>query len=64
MPYVNKEKDQAKHHSGRYSPTNDKDEETKEHFYNNLQTWCENKNDNDMTVLTVERQNRIRQQRV
>jgi len=33
-----------------YAPTNDKDEETKEDFYNNLQTLCD-KLQKDMTIL-------------
>ena len=51
MPYVNKEKTININTIQCYAPTNDKDEETKEHFYNNLQTWCENLNEKDMTVL-------------
>ena len=34
----------------RYAPTNDKDEETKEDFYNKLQTLCD-KLKKDMTIL-------------
>ena len=34
-----------------YAPTNDKDEETKEDFYNKLQTLCDKLKENDMTVF-------------
>ena len=35
-----------------YAPTNDKDEEVKDHFYNRLQTILDNLKEKDMTVLT------------
>ena len=47
-----------------YAPTNDKDEETKEDFYNKLQTLCDKlkeKNIYDNTHGRFEHQNRIRQ---
>ncbi|KAK2175201.1 hypothetical protein NP493_743g00029 [Ridgeia piscesae] len=35
-----------------YAPTNDKDQETKEYFYNKLQTLCDKlKEEKDMTIL-------------
>ncbi|KAK2170789.1 hypothetical protein NP493_1142g00003 [Ridgeia piscesae] len=34
-----------------YAPTNDKDEETKEDFYNKLQTLCDKLKEKDMTIL-------------
>ena len=34
-----------------YTPTNDKDEETKEVFYNKLQTLCDKLKEKDMTIL-------------
>ena len=34
-----------------YAPTNDKDEETKEDFYNKLQTLCDKRREKDMTIL-------------
>ena len=34
-----------------YAHTNDKDEETKEDFFNKLQTLCDKLKENDMTVL-------------
>ena len=33
------------------APTNDKDDETKEYFYNKLQTLCDNLKAKDMTIL-------------
>ena len=49
-----------------YSPTNDKDEETKEDFYNKLQTLCDKLKGErrDNIYGRIERPNRIRQQRV
>ena len=37
-----------------YAPTNDKDEETKEVFYNKLQTLCDKLKEKDMTILMGE----------
>ena len=34
-----------------YAPTNDKDEETKDDFYNKLQTLCDKLKEKDMTIL-------------
>ena len=34
-----------------YAPTKDKDEETKEDFYNKLQTLCDKRTKKDMTIL-------------
>ena len=34
-----------------YAPTNDKNEETKENFYNKLQTLCDKLKEKDMTIL-------------
>ena len=34
-----------------YAPTNDKDEETQEDFYNKLQTLCDKLKEKDMTIL-------------
>ena len=34
-----------------YAPTNDKDEETKEDFYNKLQTFCDKLKEKAMTIL-------------
>ena len=34
-----------------YAPTHDKDEETKEDFYNKLQTLCDKLKEKDMTIL-------------
>ena len=50
-----------------YAPTNVKDKETKEDFYNKLQMLCDKLKEKGMTILMnlrLERQNRTRQQRV
>ena len=43
-----------------YAPTNDKDEETKENFYNKLQTLCDKLKEKDMTILMGDLNAKIR----
>ena len=40
-----------------YAPTNYKDEETKENFYNKLQTLCDKLKEKDMTILGTVNEN-------
>ena len=48
-----------------YEPTNDKDEEIKEDFYNKLQTLCDKLKEKDITILMGHLNAKIgRQQRV
>ena len=43
-----------------YAPTNDKDEETKEDFYNKLQTLCDKRKEKDMSILMGDLHSKIR----
>ena len=64
--FQNQDGENTTKHYTCYAPTNDKDEGTKEDFYNKLQTVLDKMKEKDVTILNGRFQckNRIKQQRI